>query len=59
MVKNLIQKFASDARLLKEAIKILKSASVGLGGSVPDETVQLVKDAYEQLKQQDYASVLR
>ena len=47
MVKNLIQKFASDAKLLKEAIKILKAASVGRGGAVPDETVQLVKDAYE------------
>ena len=52
---NLIKKFGTDARVLKEAKQILKGSN---GENVPEETVQSIRDAYEKLKSEDYASVL-
>ena len=53
VTQNLIKKFSTDAKTLKQAKQILKGSP-----HVPVETVQLVKDAYAALKDADYASVL-
>ena len=53
VTKNLILKFGNDAKVLKEAKSILKKSE-----NVSDETVQLVKEAYNTLKETDYAAVL-
>lgn len=53
MVQNLITKFSADAKVLKEAKRILKRSQ-----QVPAETVMIVSDAYAQLKEVDYAAVL-
>ena len=53
VTRNLIQKFGTDAKVLKQAMTILKKSE-----NVPEETVQLVKEAYNILKEADYAAVL-
>jgi roadblock/LC7 domain-containing protein len=50
---NLITKFSDDAKVLKGAKEILKKSA-----RVPAETVESVKNAYKQLKSEDYAKVL-
>ena len=54
VTKNIIEKYHSDAKVLKEAAKILKGSR-----HVPVETIKSVRDAYTALKEKDYACVLQ
>ena len=53
VMSNLVEKYQSDAQVLKQAKSILKKSE-----KVPAETVQQVSDAYRRLKEQDYSAVL-
>ena len=53
MTRNVIEKFGTDAKVLRDVKKILQSSD-----HVQAETVQSVKVAYKSLKEADYAAVL-
>ena len=53
VTRNVIEKFGTDAKVLRDVKKILQSSD-----HVQAETVQSVKAAYQSLKEADYAAVL-
>ena len=54
VVGNLIKKFGKDAQLLREAKAILKQSK-----HVSPETIELIRDAYKSLKEEDPIGVMK